>query len=155
MRAESMWRVIGESETHRRLKERSLLWAYERGFRCCAMEVCAPRSSYRIDVAGIRVDRKFSESIVAIFECKQSRGDLFRDNRRQHELKTNCWHFRIAGNSLSACWLLTILLCEHRIRCSRNGLPSISLKSTTERTIKSFTKLFEFSANSLTTRNSI
>ena len=89
MQTESMWRVTGESETHRRLKERSLLWAYDRGFRCCAMEVCAPRSSYRIDVAGIRVDRKFSESIVAIFECKQSRGDLFRDNRRQHELKTN------------------------------------------------------------------
>jgi hypothetical protein len=89
MQAESMWRVTGESEMHRRLKEQALLWAYHRGFRCCAMEVRAPNSSYRIDVAGIRVDRKYSESIVAIFECKQSRGDLFRDNRRQHELKTS------------------------------------------------------------------
>ena len=84
-----MWRVTGESGTHGRLKEQALLWAYDRGFRCCAMEVRAPRSSYRIDVAGIRVDRKYKESIVAIFECKQSRTDLFRDNRRRHELRTN------------------------------------------------------------------
>jgi hypothetical protein len=84
-----MWRVAGESETHRRLKEQAFLWAYDRGFRCCAMEVRAPRSSYRIDVAGVRVNRAQGESMVAIFECKRSRTDLFRDNRRQHELKTN------------------------------------------------------------------
>jgi hypothetical protein len=84
-----MRRVTGESDRHRCLKEQALLWAYDRGFRCCAMEVRAPRSSYRIDVAGVRVDRKHSESLVAIFECKQSRTDLFRDNRCQHELKRN------------------------------------------------------------------
>jgi hypothetical protein len=81
--------ATGESETHRRLKEQAFLWAYERGFRCCAMEVRAPRSSYRVDVAGFRSDRKQKESIVAVFECKQSREDLFRDNRRQSELKTS------------------------------------------------------------------
>jgi hypothetical protein len=79
----------GESETHRRLKEQVFLWAYDRGFRCCAMEVCAPRSSYRVDVAGFRSDRKQKESMVAVFECKQSREDLFRDNRRQSELKSS------------------------------------------------------------------
>jgi hypothetical protein len=81
--------ATGESETHRRLKEQAFLWAYERGFRCCAMEVRAPRSSYRVDVAGFRLDRKQKESIVAVFECKQSREDLFRDNRRQSELKAS------------------------------------------------------------------
>ncbi len=69
--------TTSESETHRRLKEHVFLWAYDRGFRCCAMEVRAPRSSYRVDVAGFRSDRKQKDSIVAVFECKQSREDLF------------------------------------------------------------------------------
>lgn len=81
--------ATGESETHRRLKQQAFLWAYDRGFRCCAMEVRAPRSSYRVDVAGFRSDRSQQESIVAVFECKQSREDLFRDNRRQSELKSS------------------------------------------------------------------
>jgi hypothetical protein len=76
----------GESEMHRRLKEQAFLWAYERGFRCCAMEVRAPRSSFRVDVAAIRLDRRQGEPTVAVFECKQSREDLDRDNRRQNEL---------------------------------------------------------------------
>jgi hypothetical protein len=81
--------ATGESATHRRLKEQAFLWAYDRGFRCCAMEVRAPRSSFRVDVAGFRSDRNEQEPIVAVFECKQSREDLFRDNRRQSELKSN------------------------------------------------------------------
>ena len=81
--------ATGESATHRRLKEQAFLWAYNRGFRCCAMEVRAPRSSYRVDVAGFRSDRNDQGSMVAVFECKQSREDLFRDNRRQSELKSN------------------------------------------------------------------
>ncbi len=80
--------ATGESKAHRRLKDRAFLWAYDRGFRCCAMEVRAPRSSYRVDVAGFRSDRKQNESTVAVFECKQSREDLFRDNRRQSELQS-------------------------------------------------------------------
>jgi hypothetical protein len=72
---------------HRRLKELTLLWAYGRGYRCCAMEVRAPRSSYRVDVAGIRIDRKPAVSTVAVFECKQSRNDLLRDNRRRDQLR--------------------------------------------------------------------
>ena len=81
--------MTGESETHRCLKEQVFLWAYGRGFRCCAMEVHAPRSPYRVDVAGFRTDREQKESTVAVFECKQSREDLFRDNRRQSELKSS------------------------------------------------------------------
>jgi hypothetical protein len=77
----------GESRAHRRLKELTLLWAYRRGYRCCAMEVRAPRSSFRIDVAGVRIDRNPAVSTVAVFECKQSRIDLLRDNRRRGELK--------------------------------------------------------------------
>jgi hypothetical protein len=77
----------GESEIHRRLKEQTFLWTYDRGFRCCAMEVRAPRSRFRVDLAAIRLDRRQSEPTVAVFECKQSRGDLERDNQRQSELK--------------------------------------------------------------------
>jgi hypothetical protein len=79
--------ATGESEMHRRLKEQTFLWAYERGFRCCAMEVRAPRSRFRVDVAAIRLDRRQGEPTIAVFECKQSREDLDRDNRRQSELK--------------------------------------------------------------------
>jgi hypothetical protein len=80
-------RRFGESDTHRRLKELAFLWAYDRGYRCCAMEVQAPRSSYRVDVAGIRIDRNSAVSTVAVFECKQSRDDLLRDNRRRDQLR--------------------------------------------------------------------
>jgi hypothetical protein len=77
----------GESDLHRRLKEQTFLWAYDRGFRCCAMEVRAPRSPFIVDLAAIRIDRMQSDSTVAIFECKQSRQDLDRDNGRRNELK--------------------------------------------------------------------
>jgi len=77
----------GESDLHRRLKEQAFLWAYDRGFRCCAMEVRAPRSSFIVDLAAIRFDRLQSEPTVVIFECKQSRQDLDRDNGRRNKLK--------------------------------------------------------------------
>ena len=81
-------KLVGvESEMHRRLKEQTFLWAYGRGFRCCAMEVYAPRSGFRVDVAAIRLGRRHDEPLIAVFECKQSRADLDRDNRRQSELK--------------------------------------------------------------------
>jgi hypothetical protein len=72
---------------HRRLKEETFLWAYDRGFRCCAMEVRAPRSGFRMDVAAIRLERAQAEHTVAVFECKQSREDLYRDNQRYCELR--------------------------------------------------------------------
>jgi len=76
-----------ESFAHRRLKELTLLWAYQRGYRCCAREVRSPRSPYRVDVAGVRIDRNRGTSTVAVFECKQSRTDFLRDNRRRDELR--------------------------------------------------------------------
>jgi hypothetical protein len=79
--------TTGESETHQRLKEQTFRWAYHRGFRCCAMEVRAPGSRFRVDVAAIRLDRRLGEPTVAVFECKQSREDLDRDNRRHSELE--------------------------------------------------------------------
>ncbi len=79
--------MAGESEMHRRLKQQIFLWAYERGYRCSAMEVRAPRSRFIVDLAGIRFDRMESQPTVAVFECKQSREDLKRDNRRTEVLK--------------------------------------------------------------------
>lgn len=77
----------GESSAHKWLKELTLLWAYQHGYRCCAMEVRAPRSPYRVDVAGVRIDRSRGISTVAVFECKRSRTDFTRDNRRRDQLK--------------------------------------------------------------------
>jgi hypothetical protein len=51
------------------------------------MEVRAPRSRFRVDVAAVRLDRRLAEATVAVFECKQSREDLDRDNQRHSELK--------------------------------------------------------------------
>jgi hypothetical protein len=88
------------------LKKLAAQWAYANGFRCIGMEVRAPRSRFRVDVAAYRPGRKEtrgsarecrerqttaaitncpacgSESdkpLIAIFECKQSRPDLCRD----------------------------------------------------------------------------
>jgi hypothetical protein len=80
--------TTGESKIHRYLKEQTFLWAYDHGFRCCAMEVRAPRSPFRIDVVAIRLNRSQGESTVTVFECKQSRQDLDRDNQRRDELMT-------------------------------------------------------------------
>jgi len=94
--------VSGESNSHRRLKELTLLWAYGHGYRCCAMEVHAPRSSYRVDVAGVRIDRNSGISTVAVFECKQSRNDLLRDNRRRDELRNRLAQLQERRSKLEA-----------------------------------------------------
>jgi hypothetical protein len=67
-----------ESWQHLNLKKLAARWAYANGFRCIAMEVHAPRSRFRVDVAVYRPGRRGSP-VVAIFECKQSRPDLLRD----------------------------------------------------------------------------
>jgi hypothetical protein len=67
------------------------------------MEVRAPHSSYRIDVAAVRVDRgSAAVSTVAIFECKQSRSDLVRDNRRVEKLKHLLKHLQDRRTKLEA-----------------------------------------------------
>jgi hypothetical protein len=69
-----------ETEEHWLLKRLALGWAYERGFNCISFEVRAPRSPYRVDVAGYRPGKDRESPMVALFECKQNQPDLARDS---------------------------------------------------------------------------
>lgn len=69
----------GETPAHGRLKRRALLWAQARGYSACALEVGLPRCRYRADIAAYRPEPNGIGS-TAIFECKQARPDLRRDN---------------------------------------------------------------------------
>lgn len=68
-----------ETAAHVRLKRLALLWAQAHGYSAAAFEVRLPRCRYRADVAAYRPDGKGIGS-TAIFECKQARQDLRRDN---------------------------------------------------------------------------
>jgi len=68
----------GETAAHQRLKRATLLWAQAHGFTACATEVTLPRCRYRADVLGYR--QSAGQEVTAIFECKQTRCDLRRDN---------------------------------------------------------------------------
>src|SRR3954463_15086837 len=68
----------GETAAHRQLKRLTLLWAQAQGFSACAVEVSLPKCRYRADVAAYRPTRL--DGATAIFECKQTRCDLRRDN---------------------------------------------------------------------------
>jgi hypothetical protein len=135
----SNWDSMRRSESwqHLHLKKLAAQWAYANGFRCIGLEVRAPRSRFRVDVAAYRPGRKgprparlpdfqtpvrtqgtresaesarecrqrqttsattncsasgseSDEPLIAIFECKQSQPDLYRDiaqvESMQHEL---------------------------------------------------------------------
>jgi hypothetical protein len=69
----------GETEAHRRLKRRAVLWAQAHGYSACAVEVTLPKCRYRADVAAYRA-RGSEPGVTAIFECKQVLSDLRRDN---------------------------------------------------------------------------
>jgi hypothetical protein len=69
----------GETAAHVRLKRLALLWAQGQGFSACALEVRLPRCRYRADVAAYRPESNQIGS-TAVFECKQARCDLRRDN---------------------------------------------------------------------------
>jgi len=71
-------KVPGETAAHQRLKRITLLWAQAQGFTACALEVTLPRCRYRADVVGYRPAA--DNGVTAIFECKQARCDLRRDN---------------------------------------------------------------------------
>lgn len=71
----------GETEAHRRLKRLSVIWAQAQGYSACAIEVTLPRCRYRADVAAYRA-RGNEAGVTAVFECKQVRSDLRRDNCR-------------------------------------------------------------------------
>ncbi|MEY2561531.1 MAG: hypothetical protein QOG51_1946, partial [Verrucomicrobiota bacterium] len=69
----------GETDQHIRLKRLALVWAQANGYSICAAEVSLPQCRYRADVAAYRADGK-GPGATAIFECKQARPDLRRDN---------------------------------------------------------------------------
>lgn len=67
----------GETAAHSRLKRFAFLWAQAQGYTACALEVSLPQCRYRADVAAYR---RGAHTATAIFECKQARPDLRRDN---------------------------------------------------------------------------
>jgi hypothetical protein len=69
----------GETAAHQRLKRLALLWAQANGYSACAMEVTLPQCRFRADVAAFRPAAN-AIGCTAIFECKQARPDLRRDN---------------------------------------------------------------------------
>ncbi len=92
--SEPVSRLAGETEAHRDLKRRSLLWAQASGYRVAAAEVSLPNHRVRMDVAACRPDRVRVQmlqagrarwrpvvGVTAIFECKASRSDFVRDGR--------------------------------------------------------------------------
>ena len=70
-----------ESARHLELKRRALLWAQENGYPVAALEVSLPQCRYRADVAAYRPQRNGTMGHTVVFECKQSRADLRRDDR--------------------------------------------------------------------------
>lgn len=68
----------GETAAHQQLKRLALIWAQAQGFAACAAEVTLPKCRYRADVAAYRSSG--SDGLTAVFECKQARCDLRRDN---------------------------------------------------------------------------
>ena len=77
-----------ETEEHWLLKQLALGWAYDRGFNCISFEVRAPRSPYRVDVAGYRPAKSQESPMVALFECKQNQPDLARDLAQAAAIET-------------------------------------------------------------------
>ena len=69
----------GETAAHARLKRLAVLWAQAQGYSACAVEVTLPHCRYRADVAAYRA-RRGEAGATAVFECKQVRSDLRRDN---------------------------------------------------------------------------
>jgi hypothetical protein len=69
----------GETEAHLRLKRLALVWAQVHGYSACGLEVTLPRCRYRADLAAFRTAHNGFWA-TAIFECKQAREDLRRDN---------------------------------------------------------------------------
>src|SRR5436305_14742815 len=68
----------GETAAHKQLKRQTLLWAQARGLTACAAEVTLPKCRYRADVVAYRPAN--TGGTTAVFECKQARCDLRRDN---------------------------------------------------------------------------
>lgn len=66
-----------ETARHLALKALALEWARDHGLPISATEVRLPRSHFRVDVAACA---RRGSLRTAVFECKQSRGDLLKDS---------------------------------------------------------------------------
>jgi len=86
----------GETIQHAQLKRLALEWALRQGMVIAAPEVFFPHRRFRVDVAACCPVRKAPSrpapasvtsilKATAVFECKQVRGDLVRDNKRRLE----------------------------------------------------------------------
>lgn len=86
--------AAGETHAHATLKTLALQWAVGEGLVLAAPEVSFPHRRFRVDVAACCPELKVPSRKpvaalarvlkgAAIFECKQVRGDLIRDNQRR------------------------------------------------------------------------
>ena len=84
----------GETPRHLGLKGLAAQWAFDQGLSFVAPEVSFPHRRFRVDVAACAPTRKapsrkpvsYLSSVLktaVVFECKQGRGDLIRDNKRR------------------------------------------------------------------------
>jgi hypothetical protein len=89
----------GETLKHSSLKTLALAWARDQGMSLAAPEVSFPHRKFRVDVAACAPVRKVPSrrpvksitsilKVAAVFECKQVRSDLIRDNKRRDLLST-------------------------------------------------------------------
>jgi hypothetical protein len=88
----------GETTAHLTLKELAVAWAREQGFSIAKKEVSIPHRKFRMDAAACAPIRKAPSRIASsaltkvlkaavVFECKQSRPDLRRDNLHRETLR--------------------------------------------------------------------
>ena len=84
----------GEAPRHLGLKALAAEWAAGQGLLFVAPEVSFPHRRFRVDVAACAPTRKVPSrkpvshlssvlKAAVVFECKQGRGDLIRDNKRR------------------------------------------------------------------------
>jgi hypothetical protein len=96
MSTETLRRSTGETERHVGLKALAQAWARKEGFTLAAREVSFPHRRFRVDVAACCPERNVPsrkritslETVLkaaAVFECKQARSDLIRDNKLRAE----------------------------------------------------------------------
>jgi hypothetical protein len=98
----------GETDAHRELKKLAFAWARENGFPIAACEVRIPSSGYRADVAACSLAQKGGERATALFECKQCRSDLLRDQADEVKVRTQ------AGEISQRLAALRGMVAEHR-----------------------------------------
>ena len=105
-----------ETFAHRRLKDLAVAFLRDRGCLAVATEVRCPISRYRVDVAGYqdsardwqrgrRRHRRCPPTSIVI-ECKQSRGDFFRDCEQTEALLTRRGDLELIRQSIE----------EHRVK---------------------------------------